>query len=350
MRHVLDITDLCAEEVAEVLELAREWEALPRVLESKGVALVFEKPSARTRSSTEMAVHRLGGHPVYIQGSEVGIDSRETAEDVARTLACYHSAICARVMSHATLERMGAAMDLAGLFVPVVNLLSDRAHPCQALADLLTMQQVFGRLEGLVLAFVGDANNVWRSLATASAMAGVALRIASPRGYGPEEADLAALLGLGADLVVSEDPAEAVSGADVIYTDVWVSMGQEAEAEERRRAFAGFQVDSRLVERASTDAVVMHCLPARRGEEISAEVMDGPRSVVWRQAANRQAAVAGLLAWLFGAGEKKGQVASYRASDSASDSASADDGGVPRSGAWYGSHRASGTQADGGPR
>ncbi len=300
-RHLLDIDDLSAGELEEVLRIAERSVAdTPKALAGKGAALVFEKPSARTRSATELAVFGLGGHPVYIQGSEVGIDSRETAEDVARTLACYHSVICARVVDHRTLVRMAAAIDTAGVGVPVVNLLSDLAHPGQAVADVLTMRQRWGATRGRTLAYVGDANNVWRSLAAACAMSGMSLRLAAPEGYGPSPADLDRIARLGAVVEVTTDPAEAAAGADALYTDVWVSMGQEPEAAERRKAFEGFTVDEPLVARASSEVIVLHCLPAHRGEEISAGVLEGPHSVVWSQAANRMHAMRGLLAWLLG--------------------------------------------------
>ena len=300
-RHVLEIDDLGPDGLEAVLTLAEaEPASLPRSLEGQGVALVFEKPSARTRNSSEMAVVSLGGHPVYIQGAEVGIDVRETAEDVARTLACYHRVLCARVMDHGSLERMAAALDAAGVDVPVVNLLSDRAHPCQALADLLTVRQHFGAdgARDRVITYVGDANNVWRSLALAASMAGIATRVASPDGFGPSAEDIALVRSFGGDLIVTNDPTEAATGADVLYTDVWTSMGQEDEAAVRAAAFAGFCIDEALVAGSAPGALVMHCLPAHRGEEISAGAVDGPQSVVWQQAANRMHAMRGLLAWV----------------------------------------------------
>ncbi len=304
-RHILDVDDLSCDDLDDVLATASLPVAeVPKVLAGRGAALVFEKPSARTRSSTELAVVALGGHPVYIQGPEVGMDVRETVEDVARTLACYHAVLCARVLDHSTLVRMASSLD-RGRFpvaVPVVNLLSDRAHPCQALADLLTLRQVFGNVEGRTLAYIGDANNVWRSLALAAAMTGIRVRTASPDGYEPDADDLARVARLGGEVEVTSDPMEAAAGADALYTDVWTSMGQEEEQELRRKAFAGFTIDDDMVGRAAPDAVVLHCLPAHRGEEISAEVLAGPRSVVWRQAANRMHAVRGLLAWLLGPG------------------------------------------------
>jgi ornithine carbamoyltransferase len=308
-RHVLEVDDLGPLGLDEVLALAECAPAtLPRSLEGQGVALVFEKPSARTRNSSEMATVALGGHPVYIQGSEVGIDVRETAADVARTLACYHRVVCARVFDHTSLERMAAALDAAGVPVPVVNLLSDRAHPCQALADLLTLRQHFG-VEGVrskTVAYVGDANNVWRSLALAASMAGIPSRIASPAGYGPSAEDIAHVRSFGGDLLVTTDPREAARGADALYTDVWTSMGQEGEDDVRKAAFAGFRVDEQLVAEAAPGALVMHCLPAHRGEEISAGAVDGPQSVVWQQAANRMHAMRGLLAWVSATGEAAG--------------------------------------------
>jgi ornithine carbamoyltransferase len=303
LRHVLDIDDLGVEGLSAVLALAAADPAsLPRALEGQGVAMVFEKPSNRSRNSTEMATVALGGHPVYIQGQEVGLDVRETAADVARTLACYHAVLCARVMDHASLVRMADALDDADADVPVINLLSDLAHPCQALADLLTLSQVFGAeaLPEHTLAYVGDANNVWRSLAIASSMAGLPTRVASPVGFGPTDADLELVRSYGGEVLVTSDPAEAVAGADAVYTDVWTSMGQEAESAARLVAFRGFEVNEELMERAAKGAVVLHCLPAHRGEEISAGVVDGPQSVIWQQAANRMHAMRGLLAWVRG--------------------------------------------------
>jgi ornithine carbamoyltransferase len=237
----------------------------------------------------EMAVVQLGGHPVYIQKEEVGLGTRETAEDVARTLACYHSIIAARVMDHRDLELLAGAT-----LAPVLNMLSDLAHPLQALADLLTARQLLGSLEGAKIAYVGDGdNNVCRSLAEACSLLGVELAIASPEGYGLES------LPVGVRQLA--DPAEAVAGARIVYTDVWVSMGQDEETEIRRRAFADYQVDAGLMAK-SDDAWFLHCLPARRGEEVSHEVMESPRSAIWRQAENRMHSARGALAWLAGGG------------------------------------------------
>jgi ornithine carbamoyltransferase len=303
-RHVLDVDDLGIEGLRSVLAMAEaDPSELSRPLEGCGVALLFEKASNRTRNSSEMAVVALGGHPVYIQGHEVGLDVREPAADVARTLACYHSVIGARVIDHRSLVRMRDALDQAGAGVPLVNLLSDLAHPCQALADLLTLRQVFGiaALPELTVAYVGDANNVWRSLALAASMVGTATRIASPDGYGPSPEDVALIESFGGRIVVTTDPEEAAAGVDAVYTDVWTSMGQETEAEARLTDFAGHSVDETLLAGAAPHAVVLHCLPAHRGEEISAAVVDGPQSVVWQQATNRMHAMRGLFAWVRGA-------------------------------------------------
>lgn len=292
VRHVLDVDDLAPEELTAVLDLS-ESPPPQGLLARRGVALLFEKPSARTRNAVEVAVAELGGHPVAMRGEEVGLDVRETVEDVARTLSLYHAAIGARVFAHATVERLAAAAA-----VPVVNLLSDRAHPCQALADLLTIRQRHGGLQGVTLAYVGDFNNVARSLTLAATMCGMRVRVGCPGGYGPSPADVERLRTAGAEPVVCGDPREAAAGADVVYTDVWTSMGQEAEAEARRGAFAGFTVDAAVMAAAAPGAVFMHCLPAHRGEEVAAEVIDGPQSAVWQQAANRLHTHRGLLRFL----------------------------------------------------
>ena len=294
-RRLLDIDDITPAELSRVLDLAAETDP-PPVLAGRGVALVFEKPSARTRSSTEMAAVHLGAHPVYIGGPEVGFDVRESVEDIARTLACYHSLIGARVFWHSTLERMAAVSA-----VPVVNLLSDTAHPLQALADMLTLRSEWGGgLEGRVLAYVGDSNNVARSLVLAAGGMGMSVRVASPVGYDFDEADLQHLRKRCPDLECTQDPTEAVDGAHAVYTDVWTSMGQEDEDAQRRSDFVGYTVDDTLMARAAPGAVFLHCLPAHRGFEVAAEVIDGSASRVWSQTANRMHATRGLLLWLFG--------------------------------------------------
>jgi ornithine carbamoyltransferase len=293
-RHFLEVDDLSSDELTAVLDLASDPHPT-KVLDGRGVALIFEKPSLRTRNATEMAVFELGGHPLTLRGEEVGLAEREPVSDVARVLSRYHAAICARVFQHSKLEDLAASSS-----VPVVNLLSDDAHPCQAVADLLTLHQHFGKLEGLEVAYVGDFNNVARSLALAGAMTGIGIRLGCPPGYGPSDEDLDRLRLLGLEPVVTSRPHEAVDGADAVYTDVWTSMGQEEESNARQQAFEGFIVDAELMTNAASHAVFLHCLPAHRGEEVAAAVVDGRQSVVWQQAENRLHAVRGLFLWLFG--------------------------------------------------
>lgn len=292
-RHVLDIDDLDATELAAVLDLGTRPDAASRPLEGKGAALVFEKPSARTRNSTEMAVVDLGGHPVYIRPEEVGIDERESAEDLARTLACFHDVITARVFDHQVLERMATAVD-----VPIVNLLSDRSHPLQAVADLLTVQAEFGEVAGRSICWVGDYSNVARSLGLAGALCGASLRFACPASYGapPEELDRFETLG-APSVDAAADAAAMVRGADVVVTDAWYSMGQEEEATLRRSVFEPYRVDTDLMDLAADDAIFLHCLPAHRGDEVTDEVLDGPRSRVWVEAANRRPAARAVIEW-----------------------------------------------------
>lgn len=293
-RHLLDIDDLTPAELQGLVDLARRPPGdLDRVLGGLGVACYFAKPSARTRNSTEMAVVQLGGHPVYITDAEVGVDTRETAEDVVRTLACYHRVLCARVFGHEVLERM-VALDV----LPVINLLSDQAHPLQAIADVLTIVAEHGSIRGRTVAYIGDANNVTRSLALAVGMLGGSMVVASPPGDGFSATDLDRLAASGVTVATVERPSE-VTGVDVVYTDTWVSMGQEAERDERLRRFEGYQVDDRVMD-ANPGAIFLHCLPAHRGEEVAASVLDGEASRVWAQAANRLNAIRAVLAWTAG--------------------------------------------------
>ena len=293
-RSFLEVDDLGPGALEALLDRAVAWKANPSEvrpeLAGKGVVALFEKPSARTRISIEMAVATLGGHPIYVRGEEVGLDTRESVEDVARTMAGMCAVIAARVFDHRTLERMEAAVD-----VPIVNLLSDVSHPCQALADLLTLREHFGPLEGRRLAFVGDGNNVAASLAFAAALSGMELAVASPEGYELDAEIVARARNLGGSIELGNDPYEAARDADAVYTDVWTSMGEEAEREQRLHAFAGFTVDDALMKVTRPDSVFLHCLPAHRGEEVAAEVIDGPRSLVWQQAANRMHAARSLL-------------------------------------------------------
>jgi ornithine carbamoyltransferase len=293
-RHFLEVDDVTPDELHSILDLAA-LSSPPRLLEGKGVALLFQKPSLRTRNASEIAIVQLGGHPLTMQAQEVGIGEREPAADVARVLSRYHAAIAGRVFDHSTLVELAGAAD-----VPVVNLLSDESHPCQALADLLTIREHFGKLEGIEIAYIGDFNNVARSLALAAAMTGMGIRLACPPGHGPTAADVDRIRLAGVEPVVTTHASEAASAADVVYTDVWTSMGQEAESEARRRAFEGFSVDAAVLAAAASHAVFLHCLPAHRGEEVAADVVDGPQSLVFAQAENRLHAFRGLLLWLLG--------------------------------------------------
>jgi ornithine carbamoyltransferase len=296
-RHLLNIPDFEAGEIEQMLALATAPIAsLGRPLDGVGAALIFEKPSNRTRHSTEMAVVQLGGHPIYTRGEEVGFDAREPVEDVAKILAGYHEVIAARVFSHSTLERMAAVVD-----TPVVNLLSDWSHPLQALADALTMTQVLGPLADRTVAYVGDYNNVSRSLAEISLMLGARVRLASPPGFAADDAELERLQLIGdGDVEQSHRPADVVRGADAVHTDTWVSMGQEAEKEQRRKQFEGYTVDTDMMALAASGAIFMHCLPAYRGVEVAADVIDGPQSVVFQQGHNRMHAARGALAYVLG--------------------------------------------------
>jgi ornithine carbamoyltransferase len=293
----LEVDDLTAEELRRVLDLAEVADP-PPVLGGRGGVLLFEKPSARTRTSMEMAIVQLGGHPVTLRNEEVGIDRRESAEDLARLFSGYGAVIGARVFEHDKVERLAASAS-----VPVVNLLSDDAHPVQTLADLLTVRQALGGLDGVVVSYVGDANNVARSLGIGCALLGVEFRVSSPPGYSFPEADLDRIAAAGGRPVVVDDPGDAVRGADVVYTDAWYSMGQEDERRVRTEAFARWRVDESLLAGASDRAVFLHCLPAHRGEEATDAVLDGPASRIWPQAHNRMHTARGLLLFLLGEGD-----------------------------------------------
>ncbi len=300
-RDLVSIADLSPQEIRRVVDTAlamKNGRSSP-LLVGRTLALLFEKPSLRTRVSFDVAMRQLGGYALYLSPAEVGLGQREPVADVARVLGRYVDAIAARTFKHETVEELAR---WAG--VPVINALSDGEHPCQALADLLTIYEEKGRWQGLVLSFVGDGNNVARSLMLASALVGMDFRLASPKGYGVSSAvvDKAERLavGSGAAIVCVQSPEEAVRGADVVYTDVWTSMGQEKEVAERGRAFDGYQVSAELLALASPDAIVMHDLPAHRGEEIADEVIEGPQSVVFDQAENRLHAQKAVLALILG--------------------------------------------------
>ena len=300
-RDLISIADLSAQDIRRVVDTAlmmKNGRSSP-VLKGKTLALLFEKPSLRTRVSFDVAMQELGGYALYLSPAEVGLGEREPVADVARVLSRYVDAIAARTFKHETVEELARWAD-----VPVINALSGGEHPCQALADLLTIYEKKGRWRGLVLSFVGDGNNVARSLMLGAALVGMDFRIASPQGYGISTAlvDKAKSLAAasGAAIACVESPQEAVRAADVVYTDVWTSMGQEKEQAERRRAFGGYQVNAELLALASPDAIVMHDLPARRGEEIADEVVEGPQSVVFDQAENRLHAQKAVLSLILG--------------------------------------------------
>lgn len=295
MRHFLDTTDLSKRELSRVLQLATErQESLGWPLADYGVALVFEKPSNRTRQSMEMAVVQLGGHPIFTRGEEVGFDVRESVEDITRIMGGYHAMIAARVFKHDVLMRM-ASVDT----VPIINMLSDKSHPLQSLADVLTMREEFGSLKDRIVAWIGDYNNVARSLAEACAIEGAHLRFGCPEGYGADDSELRRLADLGAAGVVQVESAlEAAAGAHAVHTDVFVSMGQEDETERRLLDFAQHRVNEEVMAAADRNAIFMHCLPAHRGVEVEAAVIDSPASRVVRQAHNRMHAARGLLAFL----------------------------------------------------
>lgn len=295
MRHLLNITDFSAEELVQVLHLAERTDLRP-ALAGVGVALIFEKPSNRTRQSMEMAVVQLGGHPVYTRGEEVGFDTRESVEDVTRVMAGYHGMLAARVFEHAVVERMAAVSP-----VPIVNMLSDHSHPLQGLADVLTMEQVHGALAGHTVAYVGDYNNVARSLAEACVLLGADVSLGCPLGYDAPDVEVERLNLLGDGRVRQAHRADdAVEGAIAVHTDTWTSMGQESEKNERKQAFEGYTVTEQMMSRAAPGAGFYHCLPAYRGFEVAAEVIDGPNSHVFHQAHNRMHAARGALAFLMG--------------------------------------------------
>jgi ornithine carbamoyltransferase len=281
--HFLRVTDLDAVGLEALLDLAALMKRRPHgfvdVLQGDTVVCFFEKPSTRTRVSFAAAAERLGMLPLVLRPDELQLGRGETIADTARTLSGYAAAIVVRTFAQETVDELASAARR-----PVINALTDEHHPCQALADLLTLRERFGSLDGLRVAYVGDGNNVARSLAEAARLTGVELVLAAPSGYAE-----------GIDARVTQDPADAVTGADAVYTDVWVSMGEEAERAERLRALRPYQVDERLMALAKPDAVFMHCLPAHRGEEVTDDVLDGPRSIVWSQAENRMPTEEALL-------------------------------------------------------
>ena len=294
--NLISIADLSSEEIRAVLDRADELKvrrddpAARSILAGKSLAAIFEKPSTRTRVSLEVAMTDLGGHALYLNSGDLQLGRGETIADTARVLSRFVSGIAARVYDHNTVEELARTAT-----VPVINSLSNAEHPCQILADLMTMRERFGRLAGLKVAWVGDGNNVCNSTILASALMGMEMRVSSPPGYGPNRKILDLAESLGGEVSVVADPAEAVCGAEVVSTDTWVSMGDEAEASERLEAFGPYQVNSDLLTHAKPGAIVMHCLPAHRGQEITDEVMDGPSSAILDQSENRLHSVKAVL-------------------------------------------------------
>ena len=300
-RHLLSSADLSPQEIAHLLDVAERLKRRPeRVLEGRQLALLFEKPSLRTRVSFQVAMRHLGGETIYLAPQEVGLGEREAIKDVARVMARYVDIVAVRTFGQVIVEEYARYSS-----IPVINALTNEEHPCQALADILTLKEKWGDLRGHSIAYIGDGNNVATSLVVTAASLGMDVRMAAPKGYGlPEEVmseASARAQQTGAKVTFVNDPAEAASGADAIYTDVWTSMGQEREAETRRIAFSGYQLNMDLVSRGSAEALVMHDLPAHRGEEITDEAMESANSIIFDQAENRVWAEAAVVAFLLGA-------------------------------------------------
>ncbi len=301
VRHFIDLFDINAAEAADLLDRASSLKReerhgdRPQLLAGRTLGLVFDKPSLRTRVSFEAAITQLGGNALFLNGKDVGMGVRESVADFARVISQYVDALAVRTFSQTTIEELARFAT-----IPIINALSDSSHPCQALADLLTVREALGGLSGLKFVFVGDRNNVARSLAKASAFFGVRFVLACPPGYEypAEFVSRFAASNPETPLTIEHDPRAAVAGADMVYTDVWASMGQEDEVESRKAVFEPYRVDSALLALARPGAIFLHCLPARRGEEVTDEVLDGPSSLVVPQAANRLHFQKALLAWL----------------------------------------------------
>ena len=310
MKHFLDLADWTSEDLWAMIklsvELKEQWrtEGNPPLLAGRALGMVFQKPSLRTRVSFEMGMQHLGGHALYLSPQEIGLGKRESIADTARVLGGYVDAIMARTFDHQHIIELARWSP-----VPVINGLTDYNHPCQIMADLLTIYEEFSRLDGLHVAYVGDSNNVVNSLLMGAAQFGYKITVGSPEGYQPKEfvIDKAHQLSSGRlDVMVTADPVSAVNGADVVYTDTWTSMGQEEETEKRRQVFPPFQVNDDLLAHAAEDVIVLHCLPAHRGDEITDDVADGPHSRLFPQAENRMHAQKAILVTLM-AGKKKGK-------------------------------------------
>mgnify|MGYP003609663308 FL=1 len=297
--NLISIADLSGEDILRLIQSAEAFRARRgrhgQPLEGKSLAMIFEKPSTRTRVSLEVAAWELGGHPLYLSANELQLGRGETIADTARVLSRYVHGITARVHSHGTVLQLAEHAS-----VPVINALSDWEHPLQILADLQTMSQNFRALDGLQIGWIGDGNNVCNSLILASAILRMEITVASPPGYGPKAEILEEARALGGSPRVVEEPEEAAGGANVLVTDTWVSMGDEAEEAERLRVFGRYQINSQLMDLAGEEAIALHCLPAHRGQEITDEVMDGPRSRVFDEAENRMHTSKAVMAWLMG--------------------------------------------------
>ena len=284
-RHLISLHDVTPPEIDFLLKTAQQVKADPAryksALEGKSLAMLFEKPSLRTRVTVDLGITQLGGQALYLGPQESGLGKRECVKDVARNLSRWVDAVMMRVFSHQTMIELAEHAT-----IPVINGLSDFEHPCQALGDYLTLLEHKGRLADVTLAWVGDGNNVAHSLIYGAARLGVRMRLATPPGYEPDRSAVAEARREGGDIVLTHDPAEAVRGADAVYTDVWASMGQEHEVETRQQVFRPYQVNSQLMRAAGPQALFMHCLPARRGEEVTDEVMDSPRNIAYDQAEN----------------------------------------------------------------
>jgi len=292
-KDLLSVLDLSPEELNKILELAKVFKNETKLgkkiredLRGKTLALLFEKPSTRTRVSFEVAMYFLGGNSIYLSANELQLSRGETIADTAKVLSRYVDAIAARVFSHNALVEFAKNSS-----IPIINALSDLEHPCQAISDMFTIQEIKGKIRGLKMTYVGDGNNVANSLMLAGSMLGMEVVVCTPVGYEPNKELLGKALEIaraqGGNLLLLHDPLEAVKESDIIYTDVWVSMGFEKESEERKRIFSAYQVNTHLLEKAKDDAIFMHCLPAHRNEEVTDDVIDGPHSVVFQQAENR---------------------------------------------------------------
>ncbi|RNI12944.1 ornithine carbamoyltransferase [Methanohalophilus sp. RSK] len=301
MKNVLSMTDLSKEDILAILETGEDLKEkrikgkVTDLLKNKSLAMIFEKSSTRTRVSFEVAMSDMGGHSLYLNQRDMQIGRGETVADTAKVLSRYVAAITARVNSHSTVEELAEHAT-----VPVINALSDKEHPCQILADLLTIQEYKNNLEGLKLTWVGDGNNVCNSMILGCALVGMEIAVACPDGYDPDDDIVSMAREMDGKVEILKDPIKASTDADVLYTDVWISMGDEEERDKRLSDLADYQINSKLLDVAKNDVIVMHCLPAHRGEEISAEVMDGTHSVVFDQAENRLHAQKALILKLIG--------------------------------------------------